>query len=476
MASNIQRGPRRMDASDWVRLKRLYGARNFENDKSGDVTNPAPRLETESGRRVYTEFGTSKIRRPASNYTDYISSQTVDYVLEESIGSCGAGKALTVHKVCTCTTSSAIKHNGLCISCKYDRVVNRGQSQSLPTPPSSKREFTFTSSKQSVEILIIFDKPSPDITITNGTKGSFTLIPPGKVPPNSYVLVINNLSPNCKISTSGNIVGLVLINPTNPNNLNFITDLDVSKLVNLTDLNCDANKLTSLDVSKLVNLSSLSMALNPLTKLDVSNCKNLTRLEVPTTNLTTLDVSSCKNLVGLSCDDSKLKTLDVSGLAKLETLSCYQNNLTSLNVSGCVKLETLSFYQNNLKTLDVSGLAKLEILRCFDNKLTSLNVSGLAKLETLECYQNNLTSLNVSGCTNLTALQCQENNLNTINVSGLAKLTYLGCYENNLTFTEANKILNALLPVVFGTCVITQQKGGALTGLDDISGKNWLVI
>jgi hypothetical protein len=116
MASNIQRGTRRMDASDWIRLKRLQGSRNFEADKPNDITNPDPRSEVKTGRRVYTEFGVSRILRPASNYTDYKASQTVDYVLESPSGVCDVGKNLTINKICACGTSSA-KKVGLCVSC-----------------------------------------------------------------------------------------------------------------------------------------------------------------------------------------------------------------------------------------------------------------------------------------------------------------------------------------------------------------------
>lgn len=119
MASNVQRGTRGLSAGDWVRLKRLNGARTFKTDTT---TNPAPRTEVKTGRRVHTEIGGSKIRRPASIFTDYIASQKADYVLEKPAGSCGAGKALTVHKVCRCDTSSAIKHNGLCIQCLHNKI------------------------------------------------------------------------------------------------------------------------------------------------------------------------------------------------------------------------------------------------------------------------------------------------------------------------------------------------------------------
>lgn len=116
MASNVSAGTRGLSAGDWIRLKRLHGARQFQDDKDGDVTNSTLRLEPQSGRRVYTEFGTSKIRRPASAWTDYRAAQTADYVLE-SQDSATKSRTLTANKVCTCATSNVIKHNGLCVKC-----------------------------------------------------------------------------------------------------------------------------------------------------------------------------------------------------------------------------------------------------------------------------------------------------------------------------------------------------------------------
>jgi hypothetical protein len=130
MASNVQRGTLKMDAGDWIRLKRLGGARYMYSNNtpvSKEITNPDPRLETrEGGRRVYTEFGTSRIRRPASNYTDYKASQVADYVLQTHVGTCGVRQGLTGISVCQCTSRSAISHNGLCVKCKYDTIENRG--------------------------------------------------------------------------------------------------------------------------------------------------------------------------------------------------------------------------------------------------------------------------------------------------------------------------------------------------------------
>ena len=117
MASNIQRGPRRMDAGDWIRMKRLTGAKMYDAEKTKDTTNPMPRLEPESGRRVFTEFGISKTRRTASDWTNYVASQTSDYVLENTNPANLVEKELIVHKVCSCQTKNAISHNWKCLKC-----------------------------------------------------------------------------------------------------------------------------------------------------------------------------------------------------------------------------------------------------------------------------------------------------------------------------------------------------------------------
>ena len=127
MASNVQAGTRGLSAGDWIRLKRLQQARgqvyyvsNVASppppEYNKDITNSTLRLQPESGRHVYTEFGTSKIRRPASSWTDYRASQTADYVLEAQ-DSETKSRALTSNKVCTCDTTDAIKHTGRCIKC-----------------------------------------------------------------------------------------------------------------------------------------------------------------------------------------------------------------------------------------------------------------------------------------------------------------------------------------------------------------------
>jgi hypothetical protein len=120
MASNIQRGPRRMDAGDWVRLKRIGGMNYFDSEKS--VSNPVSsgsvRFEPHNGRRVYTEFGTSKIRMPASVFTDLRASRAAEYVIESNVPE-NNFKTLAGTRLCSCSLTSDPKKQGNCPKCLH---------------------------------------------------------------------------------------------------------------------------------------------------------------------------------------------------------------------------------------------------------------------------------------------------------------------------------------------------------------------
>jgi hypothetical protein len=138
MASNIQRGTRKIDAGDWVRLKRLSGGRNYLTDQPGDITNPTASVAccvtTDNNRMDRVEFGTSKVRRPASFYTDYKASQSADYVLEQN-RPFGGGKMLSAVRLCNCATTDPNKHNPLCASCTHDKIeVRNNRPYTGPLP------------------------------------------------------------------------------------------------------------------------------------------------------------------------------------------------------------------------------------------------------------------------------------------------------------------------------------------------------
>lgn len=102
--SNAQQGTRGLSAGDWIRLQRLRGARNFEADKPGDITGTVvmPQTIYSPAMLIPRDVGTSRIRRPASFYTDFRASQTADFVTQKQRVITNPGKDLDVYKVCGC--------------------------------------------------------------------------------------------------------------------------------------------------------------------------------------------------------------------------------------------------------------------------------------------------------------------------------------------------------------------------------------
>ena len=167
---------------------------------------------------------------------------------------------------------------------------------------------------------------------------------------------------------------------------------------------------------------------------DESNPKRITKLYLGNPGLSgTLDVSRLTQLTYLDCSANQLTALDVSGTA-LTSLYCAGNKLKTLDGLGSLtQLDILSCSANQLTALDVSGTALTQLL-CSDNNLESLSGLGsLTQLTYLNCSNNNLETLDGLGSlTNLTFLYCDNNDLTMLDLSGLSYLDnqYSSC-ENN---------------------------------------------
>lgn len=136
--SNAQQGTRGMSASDWIRMKRLQGARAngysyTQNSVSvnGVLTSTSPTFNKDiappnsaqilvhnsSAINVFDAVGTSKIRRPASNWTDFIASQTADYILSSQAGANQTSIVNKQTKLCSCSTTTLSTKTGNCEQC-----------------------------------------------------------------------------------------------------------------------------------------------------------------------------------------------------------------------------------------------------------------------------------------------------------------------------------------------------------------------
>lgn len=176
--------------------------------------------------------------------------------------------------------------------------------------------------------------------------------------------LIDNVDENGVVTPLDTIIdGKVLTS-----NINTIAYLDVQQK-NITNLT---------GIQDFVALTYLEISNNVLTSpLDVSKNINLNQLNLYGVGITTLDVSKNINLTNLSCDGNQLTTLDVSNNTALQSLICSGNQLTTLDVSKNAALIGLFCNDNQLTALDVSKNTNLNNLYCGENQLTTLNVEGL---------------------------------------------------------------------------------------------------
>ncbi len=134
--SNAQQGTRGLSAGDWVRLKRLRGARanGYSNSSTSGVLTSSSEIYNKDivppqfpqqyyvggPINVFSTTGTSKIRRTASSWTDYIASQTADYVLTSQASTTSPSVKNTATKLCSCTSTDliySVKKLGVCTKC-----------------------------------------------------------------------------------------------------------------------------------------------------------------------------------------------------------------------------------------------------------------------------------------------------------------------------------------------------------------------
>lgn len=225
---------------------------------------------------------------------------------------------------------------------------------------------------------------------------------------------------------------------------NSLTELDLSKNTQLTELTCGYNKISKLILPpNAEKMTWLSCGDNKLTgKLDCSNWVNLTNLNCHTNNFTALDLTGCSELIGLSCGNNNLTSLNVQDCSNLTTLQCDGNKLSSLDISMCPYLLTLNCGNNNLETLDLSNCHNLDRLFCQDNKLSSLDISMCLKLSLLYCQNNMLTLLTLGNASTLRDLDCSQNQLSSLIATSCTSLTQLTCDNNNIRILDISNCYN----------------------------------
>jgi hypothetical protein len=120
---DAQMGTRGLSAGDWVRLQRMRQNRSYlatirTNKDIVPQLNPRNiHPNASKGILPLHGYGTSKIRRPASSWTEYIASQTADYVLPSQANIDGTSIKNTRTTLCNCVSTTVITKTGACMKC-----------------------------------------------------------------------------------------------------------------------------------------------------------------------------------------------------------------------------------------------------------------------------------------------------------------------------------------------------------------------
>ena len=252
--------------------------------------------------------------------------------------------------------------------------------------------------------------------------------------------------------------------------LNLLTNLNVSNNTALTSLDCSGNQIVSLDISNNASLTSLDCSNNQLASLNVSGNPALVSLDCSNNQLTNLDVSKNTALTELkydvasvivtgqqpiSIESTKTVVPAIPALVPINEMYFpdavfrqYVNENFDTDKDGKLSqaerdaAEVITFLGRDRS--DCSSLKGIELfpnlkeLICPDSKLTSLDVSNNTALTVLGVWRNNITHIDVTQNKALTYLVTASNPISSLDVRNNTALEILGCDGNQLSTLDVS--------------------------------------
>lgn len=289
-----------------------------------------------------------------------------------------------------------------------------------------------------------------------------------------------------------------------------LTEIDLSQLSNLEEVDLRLNHFSSIDLSASYKLSEENIKVGYQVRPNVTNAAyNVIKNKVMTFGISTAletigDMKSPNYYVefhtkkretsswtkmdtklydylyeeaksaGETLDEwaAKQTVLNVEGLGiesieylelympKLVSLYVSDNKLNKLDVSGFADLERIYADNNNIRNFKVRSKNNIRILHISNNELTGLPTEDMPSLSRLECNNNSIESLYLDENIELARLECSGNNLTELVLDKLNYLSTLRC--NNNEIVSGGFVLPANLNLnVF-------EAKGALTGITEL--------
>lgn len=185
---------------------------------------------------------------------------------------------------------------------------------------------------------------------------------------------------------------------------NFTNGLDFTKLTSLKhlDLSDQKEKLKNIDITPLVNLTELKLERHNLKKLDLSKNTELLSLSLDNNKeddmgLTEIDLSNNKKLTAIYLKENKLSELKLKNLL-LSGLNIHGNRLTTIDLS------TVEFKK------DYSYFDSIQRVKYKTNNLTKIDMSRIVGKENLDKVKVDEKDTNLSYDKNTGILNISSNN------------------------------------------------------------------
>lgn len=185
---------------------------------------------------------------------------------------------------------------------------------------------------------------------------------------------------------------------------NFTNGLDFTKLTSLKhlDLSDQKEKLKNIDITPLVNLTELKLERHNLKKLDLSKNTELLSLSLDNNKeddmgLTEIDLNNNKKLTAIYLKENKLSELKLKNLL-LSGLNIHGNRLTTIDLS------TVEFKK------DYSYFDSIQRVKYKTNNLTKIDMSKIVGKENLDKVKVDEKDTNLSYDKNTGILNISSNN------------------------------------------------------------------
>ena len=227
-------------------------------------------------------------------------------------------------------------------------------------------------------------------------------------------------------------------------------------------LNADGCYITDIDLSRLVNLDVLSLCHNSFTSLDLSHNTKIRALYLSDNAFaakTPLEIGEKPDLVLLELQivENLSPNFDMTKYPKLRSFDAYHcPSLVKVDPTNCPDLLQLTLEMTNVKTLDLSKNPNLLILNVSEAAVSELDLSHNTKLQQLYCEHVSsvfntdvkIKKLDISHCPDIYRLIANGNALTELDVTNLPYLISLSCMDNYITSLGLDVSVNKQLSQV----------------------------